>query len=173
MARRKQLVVLALLLGLLGLVAYRDFRPSADGDVDVPVGVVVQPLQVENPSLHLDRLETIRKLEYKGAHRNIFVAAPLPPPPSQAKKEELKPLGPPPPPPLEVPLTFFGMETDPRTGRRRAFFNKGDDVYIATVGQVLLNQFRVVQIGNNTVELEEISTKRRATLTMVPPVGSE
>jgi hypothetical protein len=173
MARRKELVILALLVVVLGIVAYRNFRPTAAEESDVPVSLTVHLLEVQNPSLHLERLDQIRKLEYAGSHRNIFVAAPLPPPPSQVKKEELKPMGPPPPPPLQVPLTFFGMVTDPATGERKAFFNKGDDVYIATVGQVLLNQFRVVQIGNNTVELEEISTERRATLTMVPPVANQ
>ncbi len=173
MARRKELVILAVLVLVLGIVAYRDFRPSAGGGEDMPVGIAVKPLEVENPSLHLERLNQMRTLEYKGSQRNIFIAAPLPPPPSAAKKEAMKPIGPPLPPPLEVPLTFFGMEINPRTGQRRAFFTKGDDVYIATVGQVLLNQFRVVQIGNNTVELEEISSGRNATLTMVPPVGNQ
>jgi hypothetical protein len=173
MSRRAQQAVLAVLLAVLAVVAYRNLRPSGATVSDLPTSIAVQPLKIENPSLHLARLDRIRKLEYKGTHRNIFVAAPLPPPPSEAKKEEAKQFGPPPPPPLQVPLTFFGMETDPRSGSRRAFFSDGDDVYIAKVGQVLLKQFRVVQIGNNTTELEELSSGRRATLTMVPPVAAE
>jgi hypothetical protein len=172
MSMRTQKVVLAVLLAALAVVAYRNLRPSNAAMSDLPETVAVQPLKIENPSLHLARLDSIRKLEYKGTHRNIFVAAPLPPPP-EAKKEEARQIGPPPPPPLNVPLTFFGMEIDPRSGTRRAFFTNGDDVYIAKAGQVLLNHFRVMQIGNNTAELEEISSGRRATLTMVPPVAGE
>jgi len=170
MKSRIENVILAALLLVLVLVAYRILRPAPAGVDDVPGQIAVQPLKIENPSLHLDQLARIHKLEYAGTHRNIFIAAPLPPPPSKAKKAKLEPMGPPPPPPLEVPLTFFGMETDPSTGARRAFFSRGDEIYIARVGQVLLNQFRVVQIGNNTAELEEISSGRRATLTMLPPV---
>ncbi|MGB7562139.1 MAG: hypothetical protein WBL99_11770, partial [Candidatus Acidiferrales bacterium] len=40
-----------------------------------------QPLAVPDPSLRLDLLQSIQKEEYKGEHRNIFSAAPLPPPP--------------------------------------------------------------------------------------------
>jgi hypothetical protein len=173
MSRRTQQAILAVLLAVLAVVAYRNLRPSNGAVGDLPETVAVQPLKIENPSLHLARLDRIHKLEYKGSHRNIFVAAPLPPPPSAAKKEEAREFGPPPPPPLQVPLTFFGMEIDPRSGARRAFFTNGDDVYIAKAGQVLLNHFRVVQIGNNTTELEEITSGRRATLTMVPPVTTQ
>ena len=52
---------------------------------------------------------------------------------------------------------------------RRAFFMEGENVYIVAVGEVLLGRYRLVQIGNSSVELEEISTGRRATLTMEEP----
>jgi hypothetical protein len=37
------------------------------------------------------------------------------------------------------------------------------------VGETLLGRFRLVQIGNSSVEMEEIGTGRRATLTMEEP----
>src|SRR5487761_342596 len=40
------------------------------------------PLNVPDPSLRLDLLDRIQKQEYKGQHRNIFSAEPLPPSPS-------------------------------------------------------------------------------------------
>lgn len=76
------------------------------------------------------------------------------PPPSQAK------------PPV-VPATFYGYVTDAHTGTRRAFFIEGEDnIYVLAVGEILLGRFRLVQIGSDTAELEEISSGRRATLTM-------
>jgi hypothetical protein len=88
----------------------------------------------------------------------LTVLQPTPPPkatpPSRAK-------------PLVVPATFYGYVTDAHTGTRRAFFMEGEgNVYVLAVGEVLLGRFRLVQIGSDTAELEEISSGRRATLTM-------
>jgi hypothetical protein len=46
---------------------------------------------------------------------------------------------------------------------------EGENVYIIGVGETLLGRYRLVQIGNSSVELEEISTGRHATLTMEEP----
>ncbi len=59
--------------------------------------------------------------------------------------------------------------TDAQTGMRRAFFIEGENVYVLAVGEVLLDRFRLVQIGNSSAEMEEMSTGRRATLTMEEP----
>ncbi|HJY85619.1 MAG TPA: hypothetical protein VKE24_02175, partial [Candidatus Acidoferrales bacterium] len=98
-----------------------------------------------------------------GQRRNIFTAM-LPPPP--APKVDTSKLPPPPPPPLEVPVRFFGYSADPRTGRRQAFFTNGEDVFIVTEGEVLLNRFRLLRIGNTTAEIEETASGRRATLAL-------
>ena len=73
------------------------------------------------------------------------------------------------PPPLVIPATFYGYVTDSLTGMRRAFFLEGENVYILAVGEDLLGRYRLVQIGNSSAELEEISSGRRATLTMEEP----
>jgi hypothetical protein len=70
---------------------------------------------------------------------------------------------------LVVPATFYGFVTDAQTGMRRAFFMEGENVYIIAVGEMLLGRYRLVQIGNSSVELEETSTGRRAMLTMEEP----
>ncbi len=134
-----------------------------------------QPLPVENPALRLDLLDRLKKFQYQGSHRNIFSAA-LPPPVPVApvvpvSTKPAAPPAPPPPPPLVVPATFFGYVTDARTGSRRAFFNEGDDVYVVAVGETLLGRFRLVQLGNNTAEMEEVATGRRTTLTMTQEPG--
>jgi hypothetical protein len=70
---------------------------------------------------------------------------------------------------LVIPATFYGFVTDAQTGIRRAFFIEGENVYIVAVGELLLGRYRLVQIGNSSAELEELSTGRRATLTMEEP----
>lgn len=133
----------------------------------------VEPLNVPDPSLRVDLLQQIQKEEYNGQHRNIFSEEPLPPPPevlAQRKAAEQAPPPPPPPPPVTVPATFYGIVTDPATGQKRACFSgEGDKIYILPEGGTLLNQFRVMKIGNNTVDIEELSSGRSTTLTL--PAG--
>ncbi|HEV2386344.1 MAG TPA: hypothetical protein VGS20_03715 [Candidatus Acidoferrales bacterium] len=178
MSKRNEIVILAVLLAVLLGVAYQQFRPSGGSDTDVSAAAAVQPLRVPNPSLHLAQLAQIRRLAYGGSHRNIFSAAP-PPPTSVLEKSKRKDAsylpqtaGPPSPPPLQVPLTFYGMAVDPKSGKRLAFFTSGDDVFIASEGDSLLGRFRLVRVGTDTVVVEEISTGRQTTLTMTPPVPS-
>jgi hypothetical protein len=183
MPRRTQIIVLAVLMGVLVLALYVEYRPASGNVSFAPPPTAVRPyvpLQVENPALRLDEIARVHKLEYTGVHRNIFSATIPPPPPPQLTKAQLKAAEeaaanrpPPPPPPLDVPATFFGYVTDARTGHKEAFFTDGDDVFIAGEGELLLGRFRVLKIGNDTAEVEEVSSGRRATLTMqdVEPAG--
>ncbi len=169
MQRRVQIAVFAVLLVILGYMVYSRTRPSAAASAaDALLGF--QPLSVENPTLRLDLLDRMKQFEYQGSHRNIFVATPPPPPaPPPSASHSAVPAAPPPPPPLVVPATFFGYVTDARTGNRRAFFSEGDDVYVLAVGETLLGRFRLLQIGNNTAEMEEVASGRRTTLTLEEP----
>ncbi len=168
MSRRTQVVVFAVLLVLLAVVVYYEFRRPEP----VP-GVAVtsdkySPMEIENPSLRLDKIESVRKIVYSGRHRNIFSAsAPEP----EAPKEQAKkagPAGPPPEMPLVVPAKFFGYVADLRTGSRRAFFasSDGEDVFIVAEGETLLSRFRLLRISNTTADVEEIGTGKRATLVL-------
>jgi hypothetical protein len=59
------------------------------------------------------------------------------------------------------------------TGRKRACFSANtDDVYIVPEGGTLLNQFRVLTISGNSVELEELSSGRRTTLMLAQPADA-
>lgn len=179
MSRRTEIGLFVGLLAVLAVTLYLNFRPSSGADSGTPITIAVQPLHVENPSLHLDRLKKIRQLAYTGTHRNIFSATPPPPPLPASSAADRKhgagghgsaTAGPAPPPPLRVPLTFYGMAVDPKSGKKLAFFTNGDNVYIAAAGQTLLGRFRLLSIGNDTAEVEETSSGRRATLNMTRPV---
>ena len=176
MSKRTEIWILGALMLLLAAVLYWNFRPSVIAGAGAPEAVSVQPLRVPDPSLHLGRLARIREMGYSGTHRNIFSATPPPPPPpsktAQMKKTAaaMRPTGPVAPPALQVPLTFYGMAIDPKTGRKLAFFTSGDKVQIASEGQTLLGKFRLMKIGNNSVEFRDVSSGRTAVLTMTPPV---
>ncbi len=174
MSRRTQIYLLSALLLVLAAVlvwqwvSKRGPAPAASGGAGPEVKYL--PLSVENPSLRVDMLERIRRFEYSGRHRNIFSAS-LPPPlvPAGSDRRPIGPQLPPPPPPLEVPVKFFGYATDPASGRRRAFFTNGEDVYILAEGETLLGRFRLLHIGNSVADVEETASGRRATLVMEEP----
>jgi len=173
MKQKRQLAVLAVLLVIAGIVWYFARTDSAR-----PAGLFsaardYQPLPVENPRLHHEGLNRARKTEYKSAGRNIFSAVALPPPPPKNDKkivvtarEFVGPKPPPPPaplPPVQLPAKFFGYGTAPNGVGRRAFLLDGEDVYIVAEGEVVLNRFRILKVGNASLEFEELSSGRRGT----------
>lgn len=171
--RRK--IVLLFLLGLVLLYAlYRGNRTPEIAPV-VSSADDFRPIAVDNPALKLDLLDRLKKLEYGGSHRNIFSSSAPPPVTAAAPSPVIAPpmpstpAAPAGPAPLVIPATFYGYVTDSLTGMRRAFFMEGENVDILAVGEVLLGRYRLVQIGNSSAELEEISSGRRATLTMEEP----
>jgi hypothetical protein len=171
--RQKQIMFLAGLAVVFFYTIYRSNRPPEIAPVVSSADEKFRPIAVENPALKLELLERLKKLQYEGSHRNIFSSVAPPPtsaaPPNAVAPPPITPAAPSGPAPLVVPATFYGFVTDSQTGKRRAFFLEGENVYIVAVGEVLLGRFRLVQIGNSSVELEEISTGRRATLTMEEP----
>ncbi len=180
MSQRTKAYVLAGLVVLLAVVIYyHEFnRASVPGFSGVlAADTKFEPLDVQEPSLRLDQLARLRKLEYSGSHRNIFVATPppVPVPAGQAAADArpfVGPKQPPPPPPLQVPAEFFGYASQPHSGKRVAFFTSGDDVLVVAEGAKFLNNFRLVHIGNESADVEEIATGRHATVPLVqPPEG--
>jgi hypothetical protein len=175
MSRRTEIYALVGLLVVLAAAVY--YSVSRTQVAEVP-GVLAadtkfEPLDVEEPQLRLDLLTKLQKLEYSGSHRNIFVAAPPPPPTPPGGETKaapfIGPMLPPPPPPPQVQAEFFGYASQPRIGRRVAFFTSGDDVLVVAEGATFLGRFRLVHIGNDSADVEEISTGRHVTMPMVQP----
>jgi hypothetical protein len=178
MKQRTQILVLAGLLVIAAIVWVWSSRGpeaavgSASFTEDFPT------LAVENPALHWPKLEASRRTEYKPSGRNPFSSV-APPPPVPAKPV-LKPgdagyVPPPPPPlpPLQLPVKFFGYGTVPMGTDRLAFLTDGDDVYVVGEGETLLGRYRILKIGNASLEFEDISTGRQGTAILEDqgPVG--
>jgi hypothetical protein len=177
----KQKMEISVLVGLLvlGAVVFFFNRTQVDGVPQVSADARFVPLSVQEPQLRLDLLAKLQKETSLSPHRNIFNATPPPPEPTKAEVEAAKhkgttgPMPPPPPPPVQVPGEFFGYAVRPApSGRRFAFFKNGDDVLVVAEGDSFFNNYRLLHIGSDSADVEEISTGRHARITMVqPPSG--
>jgi hypothetical protein len=127
-----------------------------------------------DPTLRMEAMLVTESLVYSGNGRNIFSAnsAPIeipkpivsvrpkpgPPPPPPP------PPGPPPPPPID--LKFFGTATAP-DGGRMAFLLHGEDVFLASDGDIVQRRYKVVSIGANSIVVEDLGNNNRQTLPLL------
>ncbi|MFT4114016.1 hypothetical protein [Silvibacterium sp.] len=120
---------------------------------------VSSPLSQLDPTLHPEWMAAAESLEYAGKGRNIFSMNSVPAV-IEAVKGPIRPTqiaqgptGPPPPPPID--LKFYGFETN-KAGKRKAFLLHGDDVFIASEGDVVDHRYKVVSILPTSLRVEDI-----------------
>jgi len=116
-----------------------------------------------DPTLRLDLLKSSEDVTYKGSGRDIFSSQP---PPAEIPKvvKPVMPTGPlPPPPPPPIPLKFYGFSGG-KTGPKQVFLSKGDDIFIAKEGQIIDRRYKIIKIGPNSIEVEDVLNNNRQTL---------
>ncbi len=149
---------------------------NANGGQGVAPGVAAVKMANTSSSLNptLDESAMLRTegLVYSGTGRNIFSATyvpevvipkgvpdarqhPIAPPPPPA------PTGPPPPPAID--LKFFGTAVR-NNGVKQAFLLNGEDVYLASVGDIVARKYKIVSIGTTNVQVEDLQYKDTQTL---------
>lgn len=157
-------VALGALVVILGLVWYFYMQPAKSAIRGGTAGASYVPLGVDNQELHWHKLERSRKTEYARTVRDIFSEVAPPPDPRQH--------APAPPSPVPViqekhvsplPWKYYGYGIVPGYGARVAFFTDGDDVAIVGEGETLLGRFRILRIGNASLEYEELASGLRGT----------
>lgn len=124
-----------------------------------------------DPTLHIEKLGPAPNPNYTSSKRNLFryEVAPPPPPPKKTpqqiaeekRAQENRP-APPPPPPIE--LKYYGYATDASSKEKKVFLTNGQDIFIATEGEIIANRYRIVRIGVNSVEVEDLKNKNRQQL---------
>ncbi len=130
-----------------------------------------------DPTLHMEAMRVTESLVYSGTGRNIFAAGPMvvatpvkiaqaiaPARPVAPPAVPVVARGPAPPPPIN--LKFFGTATTPN-GNRRAFLVNGDDVFVASIGDVVQRRYRVVSISANSILVEDIPNSNKQTLPLM------
>jgi hypothetical protein len=108
-------------------------------------------------SVELDLSTVDEKIEYSGSGRNIFkkvsYSRPRPPqPPDPPQDQEQAPAILP-----SIDLKFFGFAT--RVGdAMRVFLTEGEEVFVASEGEIVKRRYRIVRIGPSWVQIEDVLT---------------
>jgi hypothetical protein len=113
--------------------------------------------------------------EPSDSRRNPFTMAPTPPPAAAAPSGPAKPAddepaappaptGPPPPPPIPpITLKFIGVISSDATGKI-AGLSDGKFVYRGREGQTIEGRYRIVKIGEESIQIEYVNGTGRQTI---------
>ena len=126
-----------------------------------------------DPTLDESAMLRTENLVYSGSGRNIFSATytspvVIPKNVPKARPGDAKavvPTGPPPPPPPPPPidLKYFGTAIR-ANGLRQAFLLNGEDVYLAAPGDIVARKYKIVSIGPNSIQIEDLQNADTQTL---------
>jgi hypothetical protein len=153
-----------------------EFHPSLKIDIPNPSAV--------DPTLHLAELAKLKNVPVEAGTRSLFEILAAPPPSELKVKEPEKiqvarrfvgPEPPRPPPPHAepkappIPLKFYGFVNRTKAGDKRAFFLDGDDIVIASEGDIINKRYKIVRIGVNSAVVEDtqFKTNNQQTLPLV------
>ncbi len=172
-----------LLYTLLGTGSGTDAPPPAPVAITVRTPAVSQPASTTvrsapsnlDPTLHPEGMLLAESLVYSGSGRNIFLSpgaaaqqlAAVKIPKAMASPRYIPPTtasnGTPPLPTIE--LRFFGTATR-ADGKRQAFFLRGEDVLIASQGDVVGRRYRVGAITATAAEVTDLTNNNTQRLPM-------
>jgi hypothetical protein len=130
-----------------------------------------------DPTLHMQAMLVSEGVTYSGAGRNIFSAQSAPPlvipQPVQGARPGIAPPPvpcppncPPPAAPPPIDLKFFGIETA-ANGIRQAFLLHGEDVYLASAGDVVLRRYKVLAIDPRSIRVQDMQSNSTQTLPLL------
>ncbi len=181
---RKEVIALAVRVGIAASTTTRMLWPSAPAPAPVAPQAVSanatraavrrtasgKPIKVSeprlDPTLDLDSLRQSEETKYAGTARNIFVAGSLPQIEAVRKNPALDHPAqvvslPPPPPPIN--LKFFGFASKPGEPKK-IFLSQGEDIFIASEGDIVNRRYRVLHISPAAVDIEDVLNNNKQSI---------
>lgn len=163
MKQQREIIALVILLAIAALVWH--YRGTGQPQAAETLATIqnYKVLAEKDSRIHWEELARAQKTEYKSSGRNPFspIATPVADP-HKPKPVPVPNVPPPPPPPtfavLPPNLKYFGYGIVPDGSSRRAFLTDGEDVYIVSEGDTLLGRYRILRVGNSSLEFQEISS---------------
>jgi hypothetical protein len=182
---RWMIALLAILL-LVGIYNFVDFGTSsaaapapapataastqtATQSPQKPASAQQLPDSTLDPRLRLDILAASQNKKYEAGGRNIFRMEELKPI-EKTIADVRKPYGPEPPPtptptppPPPIPLKFYGFASKGNEPKKIFLADEGE-VFVARQGDIVERKYKVIQINNTSVIIEDMLNSNRQTI---------
>lgn len=126
-------------------------------------GQVLAANNLLDPTLHTSVLDASRRVKYEAGGRNIFrmEEPPIPKVIATVKATATPiPTPTPVPPPPPIPLKFYGFASKSNEPKK-VFLAEGPSIFVAHQGEIVDRRYKVVQIQNNSVTIEDLLTNNR------------
>jgi hypothetical protein len=177
---RWMIVLLAIAL-LVGIYNFVDFgtssaaAPATSTSAAQPKksgALTVADNSTIDPRFHKEDLAASQNVKYEAGGRNIFRMEEKKPEPLIASARG--PIGPDPPPtptptppPPPIPLKFYGFASKANEPKR-IFLAEEGSVFIARQNDIVERKYKVIQINNTSVIMEDVLNNNRQTIQLTP-----
>jgi hypothetical protein len=175
------LLVVALLVGIYNFVDFGTSSANSPSPASTSAGSQQKkPALTEtvdngtlDPRLRLDILAASQSKKYEAGGRNIFRMEAPPVGTTIADVRTRPPFGPnplptppPPPPPPPIPLKFYGFASKPTEPKKIFLIDEGE-VFVARQGDIVERKYKVIQINNTSVIIEDVLTSNKQTIPLI------
>jgi hypothetical protein len=175
------LLAVALLVGIYNFVDFGTSSANSPSPASTSTGnQQKKPALTEtvdngtlDPRLRLDILAASQSKKYEAGGRNIFRMEAAPVDKTVADVRTRPAFGPdppptptPPPPPPPIPLKFYGFASKPTEPKKIFLFDEGE-VFVARQGDIVERKYKVIQINNTSVIVEDVLTNNKQTLPLI------